>query len=336
MEDVTEAAVHPSSYYDAADWREVLDLRLDINPLGPSPAVRPAIKRAIDWIIHYPERTPQILRRRLANLWNVRPEQILLGNGTTELIYFLARAWLREASVIAVPARGEYFHAHRHAERVDWRNPEQWPDKGLLIVSNPNAVCGLPLPFDRFRNSLLATNNPVLVDESFIEFTDLPSAMTLLEQRPNLFVLRSMSNFYALPGLRIGALIGRAGAIDSLLEQREPWQVNVVAEAAALVAIEDREHAERSKQVVAEERQWMWSELRSLPSISPIRGEANFFLIHLAGGAADLCEWLRQRKVLVDNRSGSPGVDGEAIRLAIRTRPENARVIALLREYICG
>jgi threonine-phosphate decarboxylase len=336
MEYVTETAVSEQGAHDTIDWREVLDLRLPTNPLGPAPGVRAAIKRAIDWITHYPERFPRRLRETMAGTWNVRPDQILLGNGSAELIYFLARAWLREASTVAVPARPEYFRAHPHAKKVDWHAPEAWPNQGLLILSQPNSVTGLALSFERMRKALLATNNPVLIDECFIEFTDLAPSLGLINERPNLFVLRSMSNFYALPGLRVGALVGAAGAIASLLEQREPWQTNVVAEAAALAALDDKEHSLHSKQVVSEEREWFWAQLRSLPSLSPIRGEANFFLIHMAGGAADLCEWFSRKKVILENCTGWPGIDGDAIRVAIRTRPENERILALLREYICG
>ena len=336
MEYVIETADSRQPAFDGLDWREVLDLGVPTNPLGPPPGVRAAVQHAIDRIVRYPERFPDRLREAMAATWKVRPDQILLGNGATELIYFLARAWLREASIVAIPTRPEYLHAHRHAKQVDWKAPDKWPKQGLLIFSQPNSVTGLALSFERIRNALLATNNPVLIDESFIDFTDLTSALTLIDERPNVFVLRSMSNFYALPGLRIGALVGGTEAIASLLEHREPWQINVIAEAAALAALEDKDYLSHSKQVVAQERAWIWSQMRSLPSLSPIRGEANFFLIHLANGAADLCSWFSRRKVIVENCTGWPGIDGDAVRLAIRTRQENERILALLKEYICG
>jgi len=325
-----------SEIADSVDWRDTLDLRLPINPLGPAPGVRPAIERALDCIVRYPGRLSRRLRERLAVEWSVEPDQILLGNGSTELIYFLSRVWMREVSIVAIPTRPEYSQAHRHAKQVDWHSFEVWPSQGLLMVSHPNSITGLALSFERVRKFLLSTRNPVLIDECLIEFTNQPSVLTFLNERPNLFVLRSMSNFYALPGLRVGALVGDAAGIASLVEQREPWQINILAEAAALAALDDKEHAARSKELVAQERAWLWSQLRRVPSISPIRGETAFVLVHLASGAAEVCEWFRRRNVLIENCTGWPGIDGDAIRIAIRTRPENERAVTLLREYICG
>lgn len=318
------------------DWTAVLDCSEAVNPLGPAPGVRGAIVEALDRIAHYPEPSPQVLLDTLARRWQVAPEQVLLGNGATELIHFTARQWRKENATLAVPLYPEFHRAHPAAPTVQWNEPHRWPEQGLFIFAQPNNPIGQTLPFGRVREYLLRTVNPVIVDESFIEFTDSPSAISLIGRRPNLFVLRSLTAFYALPGLRIGALVGDAGNLAALRERREPWQVNVLAEAAALASLRDLDHSARSKSLVAAEREWLWDQLSRIPTLTPVRGEANFLLVYLTQGAAGMIRFLEDHKVLVRDCTGWPGVEGEAIRVTVRTRPENERLAGLLRRYICG
>jgi threonine-phosphate decarboxylase len=333
---VSETAAFAGLPERAWDWREILDLSINVNPLGPPPGVRSAIKRAIDRIIFYPERSPRALAEALAAEWQVAPEQLLLGNGVTELVYFLARTWESEPAALAVPAVPEFLQAYPYAARVSWSDMAAWPEEGLVILSQPNHATGRAIPFERLRAWLLATRNPVLIDESFIDFSEQPSAAGLLAGRPNLFVLRSLSPLYGIPGLRIGALIASEGAIRHLAERRQPWAIDVVAEAAARACLEDREHLARSRQLVREERDWLWTQFPSIPALAPLASEANFYLAYVAGGAADLCRWFEERKVILRDATGWPGIEGEAVRFAIRTRPENERLIAMMKEYFCG
>jgi threonine-phosphate decarboxylase len=333
---VSETAAFAGPPEHAPDWREILDLSINVNPLGPPPSVRTAIKRAIDRIIFYPERSPRALAEALAAEWRLLPEQILLGNGVTELVYFLARVWQNEPAALAIPALPEVLQAYPYAHRVSWSDRSSWPEEGLLLLSQPNHATGQAVPFDRLRDWLLATRNPVLIDESFLDFSDQPSAATLLERRPNLFVLRSLSPLYAIPGLRIGALIASEAAVAHLAERRHPWAIDVVAEAAARACLEDKEHAARSRQLVRDERDWLWTQFPSIPALAPLSSDANFYLAYVPGGAAQLCRWFGERKVILRNATGWPGIEGEAVRFAVRTRAENERFLAMMKEYFCG
>lgn len=310
------------------DWREVLDLSASINPLGPAPGVREAIVGAVERIVHYPERMAPVLAAKLAETWGVEPEQILLGNGATELIHFLARVWPDEAVALAVPTFSEFHRAWPRARccRFEDLPPEeavasgQWPAArgrcGLAVVTQPNNPTGE-------GRDLRGWQRPALVDESFIEFSERPSLVGLTRERRDLLVLRSLTKFYALPGLRVGALVGHPETIAALRDRREPWQVNALAEAAALAALADREWAERSRRLVAEERRWL-----AVPT------EANFYL-HYTERATEMCRWFLERKVILRDCTGWPGLERPAVRFAIRTRPENCRVVAMLREFLC-
>lgn len=314
------------------DWRDVLDLSASINPLGPPPAVFEAIRGALDRVVHYPEKHAPMLAAGLARHWGVPPGQLILGNGATELIHFLARAWPQEHVALVVPTFSEYHRAWPDAAQCAF---ERLPDRGLAVLTQPNNPTGEALAFEPLRDWLLGSRRPVLVDESFIEFANLPSAVTLAAHRPNLLVLRSMTKFYGLPGLRVGALVGGAGLIAQLRERREPWQVNALAEAAALAAIEDSGHAERTVQLIARERIWLWKQLWKLPGAKPVHSSANFFFLQLESSAASLCERFLERKVILRDCSGAPGIAGQAVRFAIRTRAENQRTIRLLKEFLC-
>jgi threonine-phosphate decarboxylase len=315
------------------DWRSVRDFSASINPLGTPPRVKDAIVDAIDRIHYYPEAESSSLRAALAQLWHVDKGLVLPGNGATELLHFFAR-WQREETVtLALPTFSEYFRAYPQARYVAADDPDLWPRAGLLVLVQPNNPTGQPLCPTTLERWLLETSNPVLVDESFLEFTGLPSAIRLLDRRPNLYVLRSLTKFYALPGLRVGALVG--GVQDQWRGRREPWQVNVLAEAAALAALADKEHGVRTLRCVAEWRAWLLNELSCLPGADVLPGCANYLFARLDYPAAALYRHLLERKILIRVCTGSPGVRGEAVRVAVRTPGENEELLASWKEFSC-
>jgi threonine-phosphate decarboxylase len=308
------------------DWRDVLDFSASINPLGPCPAVFEAIRGALHKIEHYPEREPARLRRALADLWQVDEARILLGNGATELLHFFARIEPYERVTLAVPAFSEFHRAYPGAATVPADDPRQWPAGNLLIFTQPNNPTGQPLCPQAMQRS-----QPVLIDESFLEFTGLPSSAS-----SSTYVLRSLTKFYALPGLRVGALIAAADVVTRWRERREPWQVNVLAEEAALAAIADLDHARGTLEFVATERAWLLSELQSIPAIAPMPSVANYLFVRTNYSGAALCRHFLDAKILIRNCTGIPGVEGEAVRIAVRTRPENQKLIARWKEFACA
>lgn len=318
------------------DWREILDLSASINPLGPSPAVRPAIEEAMDRVALYPDPLPAQLSEALAEAWGVEPDQVLVGGGGTELVHFLARAGWNGPAALAVPVWTEFYRAFPYALRVRADEPERWPQRGLLVLSQPGNPTGIPVPAEVVKRAIASREGPVLIDESFIEFTRLEPAVRWVQDHPNVLVLRSLSKFHALPGLRVGALVASQEWIRRFRRKRDPWRVSTLAEAAALAAVRDAAHAERTRQVVEQERAWLLEALDSLAGLRVLPGEANFLLAYTERPAAEVCEWFLERKILLRNCARLPGVDGEAVRFAVRTRPENERFVAAAREFFCG
>jgi threonine-phosphate decarboxylase len=311
------------------DWRDVADFSASINPLGPAPGVEPAICAALDRIRHYPERESGRLAQALARLWNVEPSQILLGNGATELLHFHARIEQHAAVTLAVPVFSEFERAYPQARCCPAADSDQWPREGLLVLTQPANPTGDILDPATLERRLLRTNNPVLIDESFLEFTGLASAAHLLDRRPELYILRSLTKFYALPGLRVGALLAGENTMARWRPRREPWQVNVLAEAAALAAIADDAHARRSLEFIAAERAWMLAELATLSGVHPAPSHANYLFVPLEYSPRGLYDHMLERKILIRCYP-------DAVRVAIRSHEENVRLLEAWKEFPCA
>jgi threonine-phosphate decarboxylase len=318
------------------DWREVLDLSASINPLGPAPGVRAAIEGALDRIGHYPGQSPTEFESALAAAWGVPEELVLAGGGATELLHFFARAGWNGPAALVTPVWSEFCRAFPHALKLSLADPESWPQRGLLVLSQPVNPTGEEIPVEIVRRAIASREGPVLIDESFIEFTELESAAGWCRHHPNLLVLRSLSKFHALPGLRAGALVGSAEWTARLRRRREPWTVSTLAEAAARAALADTDHIRRSREFVAEERRWLLEEMSSLDGLRFASGVANFLFAETDRLAAEICDWFLDRKIILRNCTGLPGVSGEAIRFAVRTRPENERFLREAKEFFCA
>ena len=183
---------------------------------------------------------------------------------------------------------------------------------------------------DYLRN----TTNPVIIDESFIEFTAAASLVGMVQSRPNLYVLRSLTKFHAIPGLRIGAVVG---PVDELQRwSREPWSVNVLAEAAVIASLSDTMHARQTVAFVNEERNWLIQQLAQIPGVRPLPSAANFLLLELDRAVQPIAHALELQKMLVRDCSSWPGVTHpHAMRVAVRPRFENIRLVEGLKGAIC-
>ncbi len=316
------------------DWRDVLDFSANINPLGPAPGVPDAIRAAMDRIPHYPDQEPVAISALLSKQWSVPASQILLGNGATELLHFFARIRREPFVTLVVPTFSEFHRAFPHAKMAHWDDFEAWPTSGLVVLTNPNNPTGKLARAD-LEDWLLSTSHPVMVDESFLDFTDAPSVMQLLPQRPSLFVLRSLTKFYAIPGLRVGALVGGEEEIAVLRHVREPWQVNVLAAAAAIASLSDSDYALRSRCFIERERPWLMERIAQFPGVRVEPSCVNFLYVRLDYDPARLCGFLLEHKILLRNCSLWAGFEQPSVRFAVRNREENTRLLDAWSEFRC-
>lgn len=333
------------------DWRDILDFSANINPLGLPDSARRALMDSLDAVVHYPESGAPGVQAAAAKAWGLPVDRILVGNGATELIHSLIRELHPRRAHLAVPTFSEYRRAldkcavstttwdHREGDEANLdriaRDASE-RDTGLLILTNPNNPTGHMIPSEALAAKLidrLPVAVRVLVDESFIDFTRQPSVAALRERR-GLFILRSLTKFYAMPGLRIGCLIGDPADIVDLVSSRAPWQTNILAEKAAAAALADVEFHKRSIAFVERERRWLSDKLTGLSGIKPLPSAANFILCCSESGVGRLAKHLFRRRILIRDCTATEGVEGSAFRVAVRTRTENERLIACMEEFL--
>jgi threonine-phosphate decarboxylase len=330
---------------------EILDFSASINPLGPAPGVREALAVAFDRLGHYPDDTAAELTAALAAWHGLSSAQVGVANGSTELIYLLPRLVAGSRALVVAPPFSEYARALSRAEwQVDYFTLS--PTDGfalslpalterlaagydLLILANPGNPTGALVPLAKVAELLVACQRAgsfLVLDEAFMDFCEEASAKRLVAESGGALVLRSMTKFFAIPGLRLGYAIGATATIARLRELREPWSVNSLAQVAGLASLADPVYAARTREFVAAERDWLAAGLAELPGLAVFPSAANYLLAELTdGSSADaLAARLRRERLLVRACGNFPGLDSRFFRVAVRTRSENEQLLRLL------
>jgi histidinol-phosphate aminotransferase len=307
---------------------DALDFSVNTNPLGPAPAVLEAV-RATDWS-RYPGDDEEPLRRCLAERADVAPEQVVLGNGSAELMWLIALAALRAGDDvgIAAPTFGEYARAVGvvGATPIELSDLEDAASARALFVCNPNNPTGRYRGPDEVEHLLEEQPLRLLIlDEAYASFVEQRWRSEGLLARGNLVILRSMTKDHALPGLRLGYLLAAPEVATAIERVRPPWSVNAGALRAGLAALEPEAaaHVERARVLVTQSRHLLTSGLAHLgfevePSL------ANFILVHVGDGARFRRALLPHGVVVRDCASfGLP----HCVRIACRLPDECQRLI---------
>jgi len=333
------------------DWRDILDFSANINPLGLPDSARRALTDSLDAVVHYPESGAPGVQAAAAKAWGLPTAGILVGNGATELIHSLIRTLTPCRAHLVVPTFSEYRCAldectvstttwdHRAGNETNLDHivsdaAEQ--DADLLILTNPNNPTGHVISNETLAANLigrLPAAIRILVDESFIDFTHQPS-LAELRKLHGLFILRSFTKFYAMPGLRIGCLVGEPGDIADLAASRAPWQTNILAEKATEAALADTDYQARSLALVEKERAWLSQRLADLPGIEPLPSAANFIFCRCVTPVDQIAKQLLLVRILIRDCTATEGIEGGAFRVGVRTRAENERLIASMEKIL--
>ncbi|KJR98821.1 MAG: hypothetical protein VR68_10215 [Peptococcaceae bacterium BRH_c4a] len=337
--------------------RDIIDFSASINPLGPASGVYRAIEEELWRIRHYPDPDCGELPLLLSEHLGVKRENLLLGNGGAELIYILPRALKIQRALVLAPTFSEYAQAVQAAGGrvqylvVDGSDPALLAEKAAnhllgcdaVFLCNPNNPTGhlldLPALFPLLE-AAKAAGSVVVVDEAFMDFVpgrEKFSLMSLACTRPGLVALYSMTKFFGIPGLRLGAAVAGPETIDRLKRLKDPWSVNTLARVAGEAALKDKKHMEDTLRTVLEERSYLFSELLSIPGIKPLPSAANFLLVDISGtglAPGSLVEKMGRRGILARNCSNFHGLEIPCIRLAVRNRAENQTLLRVLESVI--
>ena len=351
--------------------RDVIDFSANINPLGLPQSVKKAIYKNFDRILHYPDSKASSITRKTAKYWGIDEENILLGNGSVELIYLIMSVFKPKTTLIPAPTFSEYERAAKSVnsrirflklkEKEGFRLSRYGDKADISFFCNPNNPTGnLILPslrgVPRFRDdetissgeiaslATLARNDEglLVVDEAFMDFLPNQKDYTLIwkaTKSKRLIVLRTFTKFFALPGLRIGYLIAHKEIIARLRQQQPPWSTNCLAQLAAELIISDREYIKKTYKLIEKERKFLFKQLAAIAGLSPYPSVANFLLLKIEKAgitAKSLQELLLEKGILIRDCANFRGLNDKYIRIAVRTHRENIKLISALKAIIAA
>jgi threonine-phosphate decarboxylase len=339
--------------------KKVLDFSANVNPLGPSPKAINSIKESFWKIPFYPDSNCNSLKEAISkHIGKISPENLIVGNGSTEVIYLFAEVFIKDndRALIPTPTFGEYEMAVlkangkienfplTHDFRID---ADEFIDriKGMKVafLCNPNNPTGLLTPFEdliRIVDKAEKENVIIFIDEDFMDFAPKEKDSSLLRKinsYQNLFILRSFTKFFGLTGLRIGYGISNKEIIEIMARVKIPWNINCLAEVAAMAALKDSEFSEKTYRLIEEERDSLMRELSQIEGFDILPSDANFFLINTKGTglkAKELKHRLLNFGILIRDCDSFKGLDDNYIRVAVRTREENEYLIEALKKVI--
>lgn len=335
---------------------QLTDFSANINPMGISHRALGRLKRELPLVRHYPDAAQQELRDLIASEENIDPRCILFGNGATQLLHLVSR-WLNpHKALLLAPGFSEYWNGlHRMGCKIAAcaLKPEenfqlkladlvQCIDEerpGLVILANPNNPTGTLVSHSALIELAKFCRGRAIhlvLDESFLDFTLQPSLAPLSARQDYLIVVRSLTKFYALAGLRIGYLVASRPVIGSLADCIEPWSVNTLALIAAAESLKDAEYRRRTLALVASEREYLSNGLKRLQWLAPFPSQSNFLLaqIKLPGvSGTDLRRALEKNYILIRDSNGFHGLSSQFIRVAVRARRENQMLLKALRTF---
>jgi histidinol-phosphate aminotransferase len=338
-ETASKLGVHPDS---------IIKLASNENPLGASPKAIDAMRAALENAPLYPDGGSFYLREALATRLGFAPENIILGNGSNEVIEFLGHAFLHRGDDVIT---SEYaFIAYKliatlfGACTIEARSPDyqqdleamldaMTPKTRVIFIANPNNPTGALISqgkIDEFM-SRLPENIIVVFDEAYFEFLDNPpDTLQYVREDRNIVVLRTFSKIHGLAGLRIGYGIARSGLIAVLDKTRQPFNVNSIAHAGALAALKDEAHQHETKRVVDQGRAYLQEQFAAM-KLHFVPGAANFIMVNVGDGAA-VFEKLLARKIIVRPLKGYQLP--EWVRISVGTMEQNKQCIAALKEIL--
>lgn len=333
---------------------ELLDFSANINPLGFPPGIIPALDAALPEVVHYPDRRCQALRQVLASYHGRPPEEILVGNGSTELIYLIARGLRPQRALIVAPAFSEYeqalqaaevpvdFHLAPEANNFTLDRPLDPQGADLVFLANPASPSGALMSPDLLHSliaGLDAAGVYLVLDEAFVDFVEEASFKGRLSAFPHLLILRSFTKFFGIPGVRLGYLLAAASLIERLAMVQEPWSVSTLAQAVGRACLADADFMARTRNVVHREREYLVRGLAKIPGLFPFPSAVNYLLVKLTrpgASAARLREAMLAHRVVIRDASNFRGLDSRFFRVAVRRREENDRLLQALARCLAG
>jgi histidinol-phosphate aminotransferase len=332
------------------DPSAIIKLASNENPLGPSPKATEAMRAALEKAHLYPDGSGFCLCKAVATKLALAPENVILGNGSNEVLEFLGHAFLEPGDdVIASQyafvvykliatsfgARTIEVPSPDYQQDLDAMLAGITPKTRLIFVPNPNNPTGTLLSqreIDHFM-SHVPERVVVVFDEAYFEFLHHPpDTLQFVREGRNIVVLRTFSKIHGLAGLRIGYAVGPADLVQVLHKTRQPFNVNSIAQVGALAALEDDEHLRETKRVIDEGRAYLHDEFAKM-KIPFVHGTANFVMVNVRDGHAIFEKLLRQGIIVRPLKGYNLP---EWVRISVGTMEETKKLVAAFKEVMRG
>ena len=337
---------------------KVLDFSGPINFLGPSPKALEAVKENAKLIRFYPDPNPVALREEITNYvgHGVNAENVILGNGSIELIYMIAEMFEKGfQAVIPIPSFSEYEKAALRVggEPVFVHLPDDFSlnleeikkavtDKTkIMCLCNPHSPSGTLYSRAEVLDLIEFCKKKGVVfsiDENYIEFAQKGEETTLagyVKQYENLFVIRSVTKFYGMPGIRFGYGLASETLIDTLQTVRQPWSINGLAGVATLAAFNDKDFIENTKRTIIKEKSQFAKMLTEIGGLRVFPSETNFLLVKIRNPkftSTALREELGKEGLLIRDCCTFAGLDNSYFRVTVRSAEDNSRLVRALEK----
>jgi len=309
-------------------------------------------------LMHYPDTDCKQLREKLARCLRVNACNIVAGNGSIEIIYLIARTFKPKNPAIVIPTFSDYELALRQAKNVTnlrfikrlEKDNFIFPMKevvdamnkiDLLFLCNPNNPTGDLIP----KSSLIELIEIALkkkiflvLDETFIDFCLAHSVLKYAPENKYLVILRSFSKLWGLPGLRLGYAVSHYKTIQKLKEYQEPWTVNALAQIAGIESLKDRAHFSRSVRFIKNESNFLFEQINKITGLKAYTPSANFIFVKISAdmSSRELYNKCGKKGMIIRDCSNFRGLDNRFIRLAVRSRKENLKLLTVLKGGLNG
>ncbi|TAH74948.1 MAG: aminotransferase class I/II-fold pyridoxal phosphate-dependent enzyme [Anaerolineaceae bacterium] len=339
---------------------KIISFAANVNPLGISPKLRKTLSDRIDTIMSYPDREYGSLRNQIAEYVNADIEDIIVGNGSTELISLFIQIKHPKKALIVGPTYSEYerevslgggcslyYRLEEENEfRIDIKSLEKEleSDVDLLVICNPNNPTSSSITRSDMRKILDICKKKgifVMVDETYVEFTEDIQKITcvpLTRYYNNIVILRGISKFFAAPGLRLGyAVCGNGDLLKEMNQRKNPWTINSLAAIAGEIMFTDEEYISKTRQLISKERDRICGILMDCQNIKLYNPTANFVLIKILKdsiSSADLFEAAIKKGYLIRDCSTFPFLDNKFIRFCFMEPDQNDALINIIFECL--
>ncbi|MFH2137366.1 MAG: threonine-phosphate decarboxylase CobD [Candidatus Omnitrophota bacterium] len=331
--------------------KRIYDFSANINPLGIPRQAQKVLRSQINEVVNYPDPQARKLVAEIADYWKIKPENVLVGNGSAELLYDIVRLLKPKTACVPIPSFSEYERALKIADcRINFLRLKENEDfAGDLTKVQPADMFLFGHPNNPTANMIAADKKTLLklrfkhfvADEAFMDFVPGENKYSFIKEavkNKKLTVLRTFTKFFALPGLRIGYVAAHKDVIAKLREIQVPWTVNVMAQLAALEMLRNKAYAEKTKILIAREQKWLFDELRGIAFLKVYPSLVNFLLVKIKRKnitAEKLRECLIRKGVLIRDCANFRGLGKFFFRVAVRTRKENKILVKGLKVILC-